>query len=194
MIAYISGKLTYKDPTAVIIETNGVGYFIKISLNTYGHIAAAESCKLLTVLNIKEDAHTLYGFFEAEEKRLFLLLTSISGVGPSIALMVLSSMQSVEIQTAIANDDIRTLQNVKGIGLKTAQRIILELKDKINKENLILVGAAGLTHNIVRAEALSALQTLGIEKKLAEKSVDTLLKENPSAKVEDLIRAALKAR
>jgi len=194
MIAYISGKLTYKDPTAVIIETNGVGYFIKISLNTYGHIAAAESCKLLTVLNIKEDAHTLYGFFEAEEKRLFLLLTSISGVGPSIALMVLSSMQSVEIQTAIANDDIRTLQSVKGIGLKTAQRIILELKDKINKENLILVGAAGLTHNIVRAEALSALQTLGIEKKLAEKSVDTLLKENPSAKVEDLIRAALKAR
>ena len=194
MIAYISGKLTYKDPTAVIIETNGVGYFIKISLNTYGHIAAAESCKLLTVLNIKEDAHTLYGFFEAEEKRLFLMLTSISGVGPSIALMVLSSMQSVEIQTAIANDDIRTLQSVKGIGLKTAQRIILELKDKINKENLILVGAAGLTHNIVRAEALSALQTLGIEKKLAEKSVDTLLKENPSAKVEDLIRAALKAR
>ncbi|MEY5047339.1 MAG: hypothetical protein RLZZ175_698 [Bacteroidota bacterium] len=194
MIAYISGKLTYKDPTAVIIETNGVGYFIKISLNTYGHIAAAESCKLLTVLNIKEDAHTLYGFFEAEEKRLFLLLTSISGVGPSIALMVLSSMQSVEIQTAIANDDIRTLQSVKGIGLKTAQRIILELKDKINKENLILVGAAGLTHNIVRAEALSALQTLGIEKKLAEKSVDALLKENPSAKVEDLIRAALKAR
>lgn len=194
MIAYISGKLTYKDPTAVIIETNGVGYYIKISLNTYGHIAAAESCKLLTVLNIKEDAHTLYGFFEAEEKRLFLLLTSISGVGPSIALMVLSSMQSVEIQTAIANDDIRTLQSVKGIGLKTAQRIILELKDKINKENLILVGAAGLTHNIVRAEALSALQTLGIEKKLAEKSVDALLKENPSAKVEDLIRAALKAR
>ncbi len=194
MIAYISGKLTYKDPTAVIIETNGVGYFIKISLNTYGHIASAENCKLLTVLSIKEDSHTLYGFFEAEEKRLFLLLTSISGVGPSIALMVLSSMQSVEIQTAIANDDIRTLQGVKGIGLKTAQRIILELKDKINKENLILVGAAGLTHNIVRAEALSALQTLGIDKKLAEKSVDLILKENPSAKVEDLIRAALKAR
>lgn len=194
MIAYISGKLTYKDPTAVIIETNGVGYFIKISLNTYGHILAAENCKLLTVLSIKEDSHTLYGFFEAEEKRLFLLLTSISGVGPSIALMVLSSMQSVEIQTAIANDDIKTLQSVKGIGLKTAQRIILELKDKINKENLILVGAAGLSHNIVRAEALSALQTLGIDKKLAEKSVDLLLKENPSAKVEDLIRAALKAR
>ncbi len=135
MIAYLKGKLVHKDPTFVIIDISGVGYQVKISLQTYTKIKDEEHIMLLTYLHIKEDAHTLYGFKEEAEKKLFLNLTSISGVGPSTGLMILSSLSAEELETAIVSEDYRTIQNVKGVGAKTAQRIVLELKDKIKKES-----------------------------------------------------------
>uniref|UniRef100_UPI0030D71537 Holliday junction branch migration protein RuvA n=1 Tax=Algoriphagus aquimarinus TaxID=237018 RepID=UPI0030D71537 len=133
MIDYLSGKLVFKDPTYVIIDVGGIGYHVKISLQTYTEIKDEEQIKLLTFLHIKEDAHTLFGFKQEDEKRLFLLLLSINGVGPSTGLMILSSLNSVEIEQAILSGDVATIQHVKGIGTKTAQRIILELKDKVGK-------------------------------------------------------------
>ncbi|GHA73820.1 Holliday junction branch migration protein RuvA [Pontibacter akesuensis] len=195
MIAYIDGKLTHKDPTYVIIETNGVGYQIKISLSTYSALPAGERCKLHTILNIKEDAHTLYGFATIAEKDAFLHLISISGVGPNTGLMILSSLSVEEIQQAIVREDVRTIQNVKGIGAKTAQRIILELKDKIKKEVLLSdVSAPAASHNTNRAEALSALVTLGFARNVAEKTLDAIIKrESGSLSVEELIKFALKS-
>ncbi|RAU82077.1 Holliday junction branch migration protein RuvA [Pontibacter arcticus] len=197
MIAYIDGKLAYKDPTYVIIDVQGVGYQIKISLSTYSSLPAGERCKLHTFLHIKEDAHTLYGFTTIAEKEAFLHLISISGVGPNTGLMILSSLSVEEIQQAIIREDVRTIQHVKGIGAKTAQRIILELKDKIKKE----VWAADTTatpaqtaHNMVRGEALSALVTLGFAKNVAEKTLDTIIKrEGGNLSVEELIKFALKS-
>ncbi|MFN6946138.1 MAG: Holliday junction branch migration protein RuvA, partial [Cytophagaceae bacterium] len=129
MIAYVDGKLVHKEPAYVIIETNGLGYEIKISLQTYSSLQEGERCKLLTYFHVKEDAHTLYGFSSSLEKKVFMDLISISGVGPNTALTCLSSMSAPEIAQAISNEDVRTIQNIKGIGAKTAQRIILELKD-----------------------------------------------------------------
>ncbi|WP_299820026.1 Holliday junction branch migration protein RuvA [uncultured Pontibacter sp.] len=195
MIAYIDGKLTYKDPTYVIIDVNGVGYQIKISLGTYSSLPTGERCKLHTYLHIKEDAHTLYGFTTAAEKEVFLLLISISGVGPNTGLMILSSLSVDEVQQAIIREDVRTIQQVKGIGAKTAQRVILELKDKMKKEALLtdtLVPAA--SHNTNRAEALSALVTLGFAKNVAEKTLDSIIKrEGGNLSVEELIKFALKS-
>ena len=194
MIAYIDGKLTHKDPTYVIIDVNGIGYQIKISLSTYSSLPAGERCKLHTFLHIKEDAHTLYGFTTAAEKEVFLHLISISGVGPNTGLMILSSLSVDEVQQAIIREDVRTIQQVKGIGAKTAQRVILELKDKLKKEALLtdaFVPAA--THNTNRAEALSALVTLGFAKNVAEKTLDTIIKrEGGNLSVEELIKFALK--
>lgn len=195
MIAYIDGKLTLKDPTHVIVECNGIGYQIKISLSTYSSLKEGERCKLLTYLHIKEDAHTLFGFSEASEKKLFLDLISISGVGPTTALMVLSSLSPSELQHAIINEEVRIIQNVKGIGAKTAQRIILELKDKMKKASLVpgTKDNAVFSHNTVRNEALSALITLGIPRNMAEKNVDAVLKrEGDQILVEQLIKLALK--
>jgi Holliday junction DNA helicase RuvA len=195
MIAYIDGKLTFKDPTYVIVETNGIGYQIKISLSTYSALKEGERCKLLTYLSIKEDAHTLFGFYEAQEKKLFMDLISISGVGPTTALMVLSSLSPVELQNAIISEDVRTIQGVKGIGGKTAQRIILELKDKMKKLSLVNDSSPNTVpaHNTVRNEALSALVTLGIARNIAEKNVDTILKrEGSQISLEQLIKLALK--
>ncbi len=197
MIAYIDGKLTYKDPTYVIIDVNGVGYQIKISLSTYSSLPDGERCRLQTYLHIKEDAHTLYGFMTAAEKETFLHLISISGVGPNTGLMILSSLSVEEVQQAIVREDVRTIQHVKGIGAKTAQRIILELKDKIKKE--VMLTDAGLTssgaqYNTNRAEALSALVTLGFAKNVAEKTLDTIIKrEGGNLSVEELIKFALKS-
>ncbi|MFD2514723.1 Holliday junction branch migration protein RuvA [Pontibacter locisalis] len=195
MIAYIDGKLAHKDPTYVIIDVNGVGYQIRISLSTYSSLPAGERCKLHTFLSIKEDAHTLYGFTTAAEKEAFLHLISISGVGPNTGLMILSSLSVEEIQQAILREDVRTIQNVKGIGAKTAQRIILELKDKIKKEAMLsdsIVPAA--SHNTNRAEALSALVTLGFAKNVAEKTLDSIIKrEGGNLSVEELIKFALKS-
>jgi len=195
MIAYIDGKLTHKDPTYVIIDVNGVGYQIKISLNTYAKLTEGERCKLHTFLHIKEDAHTLYGFSEAAEKNLFLHLISISGVGPGTGLMIVSSLSVSEIQQAIVREDVRTIQNVKGIGAKTAQRIILELKDKFKKDTGLEVGNnTAMPHNTNRSEALSALITLGFVRTVAEKTLDAIIKrEGNNLTVEELIKFALKS-
>jgi Holliday junction DNA helicase RuvA len=198
MIAYLKGKLFYKDPTFVIIDISGVGYHVKISLQTYSKIKDEEHITLLTFLHIKEDAHTLYGFKEEGEKRLFLHLLSISGVGPNTALMILSSLDAEELELAIAQEDFRTIQNVKGVGTKTAQRIVLELKDKIKKESLLDHSQAQVgfmkSNNKIREEALQALVTLGFPKATAEKNIAAVLKKMSSdISLEELIKASLKA-
>ena len=195
MIAYLEGKLAVKDPTHIVIDINGIGYEAKISLNTYSSVKGLESCKVYTHLHIKEDAHTLYAFFEPAEKKRFLDLISISGVGPSTGLMILSSLSAEELQYAIVHEQVKVIQGVKGIGLKTAQRIILELKDKMKKEGLLekAVELLPQADNTLYDEALSALTTLGISKPMAEKSVRSLLKEhNQNIELEELIKLALK--
>lgn len=197
MIAYLKGKLAYKDPTFVIIDISGVGYQVKISLQTYTQIKDEEQIMLLTFQHIKEDAHTLYGFKEESEKKLFLNLISISGVGPNTALMILSSLNSDELEHAIIQEDVRTIQNVKGVGIKTAQRIILELKDKITKEasgsSSIQPSTFGKSSNKIREEALQALLTLGFPKLAAEKNIAAVLKKSASEiSLEELIKASLK--
>lgn len=197
MIAYLNGKLAYKDPTFVIIDISGVGYQVKISLQTYSQIKDEEQVMLLTYLSIKEDGHTLYGFRQDSEKKLFLNLISISGVGPNTALMILSSLTSDELESAIVNEDARTIQNVKGVGTKTAQRIILELKDKIKKESyadaVISSSSFSKTNNKTKEEALQALLTLGFTKAIAEKNIATVLKKTgPEISLEELIKASLK--
>ena len=197
MIAYLNGKLAYKDPTFVIIDISGVGYQVKISLQTYSQIKDEEQVMLLTYLSIKEDGHTLYGFRQDSEKKLFLNLISISGVGPNTALMILSSLTSDELESAIVNEDARTIQNVKGVGTKTAQRIILELKDKIKKESyadaVISSSSFSKTNNKTKEEALQALLTLGFTKAIAEKNIATVLKKTgPEISLEELIKVSLK--
>jgi holliday junction DNA helicase RuvA len=197
MIAYLKGRLAYKDPTFVIIDIAGVGYQVKISLQTYSQIKDEELVMLLTFLHIKEDAHTLYGFKEENEKKLFLHLISISGVGPNTALMILSSLSSAELENAILHEDARLIQNVKGVGAKTAQRIILELKDKVKKESFGEVGAQipafASPNNKIKEEALQALLTLGFQRPVAEKNIATVLKKSgPDISLEELIKASLK--
>jgi holliday junction DNA helicase RuvA len=196
MIAYLSGKLVFKDPTYVIIDVGGIGYQVKISLQTYSKIKDEEQIRLLTFLHIKEDAHTLYGFKEEVEKRLFLLLISINGVGPNTGLMILSSLSSEEIEHAILSGDVGTIQAVKGIGAKTAQRILLELKDKVGKSTTSdLTAPLGFlkSSNKIREEALQALITLGFPKAVAEKNIATVLKKTTGEiSLEDLIKASLK--
>ena len=196
MIAYLSGRLVFKDPTYVIIDVGGVGYEVKISLQTYSKLKDEEQIRLLTFLQIKEDAHTLYGFKEEAEKRLFLLLISINGVGPGTGLMILSSLNTEEIEHAILSGDVATIQHVKGIGVKTAQRIILELKDKVGKGTLES-GPTPLgflkSSNKTRDEALQALITLGFPKAVAEKNIAMVLKKTTGEiSLEDLIKASLK--
>jgi len=195
MITYLKGKLAFKDPTHLVIDVNGIGYEVKISLNTYSQVKDKEDILIQTYLYIKEDAHTLFGFFEASEKKRFLDLLSINGVGPSTALMVLSSLDAQELQVAIVQEDVKTIQSVKGIGGKTAQRIILELKDKMKKEGILdkSIQIQPRFDNTLRTEALSALTTLGIAKAIAEKTVDKILKEyGEEIKLEELIKQALK--
>lgn len=197
MIAYLKGKLVYKDPTYVLIEVGGIGYHVKISLQTYSKIKDEEHIMLLTYLHIKEDAHTLYGFKEENEKRLFLHLISISGVGPNTGLMILSSLSSEELESAIVQEDFRTIQNVKGVGAKTAQRIVLELKDKVKKDSLLEHSQTSVgfvqSNNKIREEALQALITLGFPKATAEKNIAAVLKKTGSEiSLEELIKASLK--
>jgi len=194
MIAYLKGKLAHKDPTHVIIDVGGVGYFIHISLSTYSQIKEEESCKLHTYLHVREDAHTLYGFSSLAEKELFLNLTSVSGIGPSIGLMMLSSLSTSEIKTAIINEDVKVIQGVKGIGSKTAQRAILELKDKLRKEGFEPTDEdiSSSSNNTLKNEALSALLTLGINKNVAQKSIESVLIKNENTiNLESLIKKAL---
>ncbi len=195
MIAYLKGKLVYKDRTQVIIDVNGIGYECKISLQTYDALHEGEEhIKLFTHLQIKEDAHTLVGFYELAEKKMFLDLISVSGVGLSTALVMLSSFSADEIRSGIANENVGMIQSIKGIGSKTAQRIILELKDKTKKDSLMQtseIGTSGGSY-LLKQEALTALVTLGIPKATAEKSIDSILKSNPGCSIEDLIKLALR--
>lgn len=195
MIAYLNGKLTYKTPTLVHIDVQGVGYEVMISLNTYSHIQAMESCKLLTFLNIKEDAHTLYGFFDAAEREIFLQLISVSGIGPNTARMMLSSLQPDDVRRAILMDNEKMLEGVKGIGAKTAKRVILELKDKMKKhkeEDILNISVT--QDNTFPEDALNALVTLGIARNMAEQAIRKVLKQEPQLNdLEALIKKSLKS-
>jgi Holliday junction DNA helicase RuvA len=198
MIAYLKGKLAHKDPTFVIIDIQGVGYQVKISLNTFSKIKDEENIILHTYLHVKEDSHTLYGFREEDEKRLFLELISINGVGPNTGLMILSSLNVEELESAILHGDHTIIQRVKGIGMKTAQRIVLELKDKIKKEIFQdgMLAQPGFIQNSnkLKQEALQALVTLGFSKAIAEKNIAAVLKKNgPDISLEALIKASLKS-
>ena len=195
MIAFLKGKLVHRDPTFVIVDVQGVGYQLQISLQTFSEIKEQENVMLHTHLNIREDAHVLFGFSSTTEKKLFQQLISVSGVGPSTAIIMLSYMNSNELKAAIVREDAASLQAIKGIGGKTAQRVIIELRDKLKKETweetqpAISLGV----HNTMRNEALSALLTLGLPKAAAEKSVDTVLKKSGNTiTLEDLVKQALK--
>ena len=190
MISHINGRLVEKTPTYVVIDCSGVGYKLNISLQTYTAIQT-ENCKLLTHLSVKEDSHTLYGFYTYDERELFRHLISVSGVGPSTARMILSTYSADEIVHYIVSADVGAIQNVKGIGGKTAQRIIIDLKDKVGKgkESSDLLFTQD---NTIKEEALSALLALGFTKKVAEKKVDQVLKNhNGDITVEDLVRKSL---
>ncbi|HTH83520.1 MAG TPA: Holliday junction branch migration protein RuvA [Mucilaginibacter sp.] len=193
MYAYIDGKLVFKSPAYVVIDAGGVGYHINISLHTYSLLADAERCKLFIWLHVKEDAHTLYGFADEGERRLFLHLISISGIGPNTGRMMLSSITPVEIQTAIINGNVALIQRIKGIGPKSAQRVILELQDKLRKEGSETLSTAPASKN-VRDEALAALVMLGFARNVAEKVLDQEINKNDSSiSVEQLIKFALKS-
>jgi Holliday junction DNA helicase RuvA len=194
MIAYLKGKLVHKEPTHVVIEVNGVGYQVGISLHTFSEIKDKEDIRLATYLHVREDAHILYGFASDAEKQMFQFLISVNGVGPNTALVVLSYLTPDELKSAIVNEDTGALQAVKGIGGKTAQRLVLELKDKLKKEALEeSPGIGGSVRNTLRSEALTALITLGIGKTVAEKSIDTILKKSGgSISLEGLVKQALK--
>lgn len=191
MIAHINGKLVEKTATYVVIECNGVGYELKISLNTYSKLGNEENCKLFTEFIVREDAQLLYGFKENSEKRLFQLLISVSGVGPATALLVLSSADAEEIQHAILSDNVAWFKGVKGIGPKTAQRVILDLKDKLSKENISSDNSFGES-NTIKEEALSALINLGFNKNVAEKGINRILKNQPDLSIEEVIKQSLK--
>jgi Holliday junction DNA helicase RuvA len=193
MYAYIDGKLVFKSAAFVVIDAGGVGYHINISLNTYSKIGTAERCKLFTWLHVKEDAHTLYGFADEGERRLFLHLISISGIGPNTGRMMLSSITPEEIQSAIISGNVSLIQRIKGIGPKSAQRLILELQDKLRKEGPDTLSTVTLVKT-AREEALSALVMLGFVKNAAEKVIDQeISKSNEDLTVEQLIKSALKS-
>ena len=191
MISHIQGKLVEKTPTEVVIDCNGVGYHIHISLHTYSLLPATDFIKLFTFLQVKEDSHSLFGFVEKSERELFKLLLSVSGIGASIARTMLSSLDPKQIIHAIGSGDVATIQSIKGIGGKTAQRVILDLKEKVLKiYDLDEISIS--SHNINREESLSALEVLGYQRKASEKIVDKIILDNPSATVEMIIKQALK--
>ncbi|CAN5255920.1 Holliday junction branch migration protein RuvA [soil metagenome] len=192
MIHHLQGRMIEKNPTFVVIDCNGVGYFVHISLHTFSLLNEAnEAIKLYTHLQVKEDAHTLFGFMEKSERELFRLLISVSGVGASTARTMLSSIEPKKIMDAIASGDAGTVQSIKGIGTKTAQRVILDLKDKVLKvfgEGEVFASQS----NTNKEEALSALETLGFARKPAEKVVDRIMKQSTDPTVETIIKLALK--
>lgn len=195
MIAYIKGTITEKSPTYLIVEANGIGYQIHISLNTYIHYENMTDIKILTWLQIREDAHVLFGFSTEAERSLFLLLLSVSGVGTNTARLLLSGMNVDELKSAIIQEDVNTFSKVKGIGPKTAKRIIVELKDKVMKESgdLNSVIISSTKDNTLREEALSALVALGFNRIAVQKTVNAIMKENnTSLSVEELIKKSLR--
>lgn len=191
MIAHIQGKLVEKTPTEVVIDCNGVGYQVNISLYTYGKIPDSDHLKLFTHLIIKEDGHSLYGFVDKSEKEIFKLLISVSGIGANIARTMLSSIEPKQIINAIGSGDVGTIQSIKGIGIKTAQRTILDLKEKVLK--LYDLDEVSITQNNTnKDEALSALEVLGFVRKSSEKVVERIVATMPDATVETIIKQALK--
>lgn len=191
MITHLEGKLVEKNPTDVVIDCNGVGYFINISLHTFSQIPEKEHIKLFTYLQVREDSQSLYGFSSKSEREIFKLLISVSGIGANTARTMLSSLTPEQIKEGIANENVALIQSVKGIGAKTAQRVIIDLKDKVLKvyglEELSLI-----PDNTNKDEALSALEVLGFNKKQSEKVVDRIIKDQPDAQVEQIIKEALK--
>ena len=191
MITHIKGKLIEKNPSFVIIDCNGVGYLLRISLQTFSKLSDDEQCMLFSHLAIKEDSQTLYGFFDKNERELFRQLISVSGVGPNTAQMILSSLTPQEIQQSILTENVILLKGVKGIGGKTAQRIILDLKDKIAKIG-ITTNSSSNSYNTIREEALSALTMLGFSKSSMQKFVDDVLQDDCNIEVEELVKQVLK--
>ncbi len=191
MYAYVTGKVAEKSPTQVVIDNQGIGYLVNITLNTFTAIGEKEEVKLYVHEQILEDAHHLFGFYSAKECDLFELLISVSGVGCNTARLILSSLTVNELSNAIASDDVKTIQAVKGIGAKTAQRIVIDLKDKL-KKNDFTTEIFTSSNNTIKAEALSALTILGFSKAAVDKALDRLLKQMPDANVETLIKEALK--
>src|SRR5690606_2837124 len=191
MITHLRGRLIERYPTHLIVECQGVGYFVNISLHTFSLLKQEENLLIFTHLLVKEDSHTLYGFCEPSEREVFRLLISVSGVGPSIARTVLSSLSPTEVRDAIVQGDVPTIQGVKGIGAKTAQRLILDLKDKILKVE-INGEVSPRSNNTNKEEALSALEVLGFPRRQSEKVVDKVLTGEPSLSVENIIKQALK--
>ena len=192
MIAHLQGKLVEKNPTEVVIDCGGVGYHVNISLHTFSLIPNADFIKLYTHLQIKEDAHTLFGFVEKSEREIFRMLLSVSGIGANIARTMLSSIEPKQIINAIASGDVAVIQSIKGIGSKTAQRVILDLKEKVLKL-YDLDEVSVIQNNTNRDEALSALEVLGFVRKASEKVVEKIVKEDPEATAETIIKRALKS-
>ena len=192
MFEYIKGSVISLTPAAIVVEAGEIGYLIHISLTTYSLLHGSEKAKLFLHQVIREDAHILYGFFDQNERELFRLLISVNGIGANTAIMMLSSHKPDEIQHAILNENVGFLKNIKGIGIKTAQRVIIDLKDKVGKSAASdLLFRSG--ENPVRSEAVAALEMLGFNKKAVEKLVDQVLTEQPAIAVENLIKLALKS-
>lgn len=191
MIHHIQGQLVEKTPTFVVVQSAGVGYFINISLHTYSRLGNEGEILLFTHLQVKEDSHTLFGFAEKSEREIFRLLISVSGVGSGTARTMLSSLSPAQVRAAIISGDAATIQAVKGIGAKTAQRVILDLKDKILKVSEI-GEVSTVSNNTNKEEALSALEVLGFVRKQAERVVDSVLRQDPSLSAEQIIKHALK--
>ena len=190
MITQLQGRLIEKFPTHVVIDCQGVGYEVHISLHTFGQLGDNENIRLYPHLQVREDAHTLFGFFEPMERSIFRLLISISGIGASIARTMLSSMTPHQIQQAIVHEDLAAIKAVKGIGLKTAQRVLIELKDKIqNVAGMEEISAS--RSNTTKEETLSALEVLGYPRRQAEKVIDNIIQSAPESSVEALIKQAL---
>ncbi len=190
MITQIKGRLVEKSPTELVIDCNGLGYLVNISLNTFSLLSDSENISLYTHLQIKEDSHTLFGFYEKTERNLFRKLISVSGIGASTARTMLSSLNPEEIQRAILSENVSTIQSVKGIGLKTAQRVIIELKDKVS----VISEGSEISSNFInskREESLSALEVLGYSRKQTTKVVDKLISETSEISVEEIIKNAL---
>ena len=190
MITQIKGRLVEKSPTELVIDCNGIGYLVNISLNTYSLLSDSESVSLYTHLQVKEESHTLFGFFEKTERNLFRKLISVSGIGASTARTMLSSLSPDEIQRAILSENVTTIQSIKGIGLKTAQRVIIELRDKVAVLGDVDDSTIGMS-NSKREEALSALEVLGYSRKQTTKVIDKIIGDNSEISVEGIIKDAL---
>lgn len=189
MIAHLNGRMIEKTPTHIIVECGGVGYFVKISLNTFSKLGSDESIKIFTQLQVREDAHTLYGFFTIAEREMFNHLISVSGIGANTGILMLSAMTSDEIAAAIINADVALIQSIKGIGAKTAQRVIIDLKDKVAKSDFATENIF-TSNNTNQNDALTALLALGFDRKRAEKAINKVLTDEQT--VEEIIKEALK--